>query len=207
MLTLADVLEALTGTRPEKASLVISEASVDSRQVIPASMFVALPGERVDGHNYVANAFDRGAHLALIQNDLPAPFPEIDLRSGRLPEIFSQPEPPFCLRVGNTLTALQTIAGYRRRKRSANFFRWNSEFFWPEQRMNLDIATRRPVRKFRARARRGDLASDTRCRGRPDSPVASIPRSLTESSTGSFAGSSGPGLRDAARPHISAPWP
>jgi UDP-N-acetylmuramoyl-tripeptide--D-alanyl-D-alanine ligase len=116
MLTLADVLEALTGTRPEKASLIISEASVDSRQVIPAGMFVALPGERVDGHNYISNAFDKGAHLALVQKDLPVAFPEIDLRSGKLPENFSQPEPPFCLRVNDTLKALQSIAAYRRRK-------------------------------------------------------------------------------------------
>ena len=42
MLTLADVLEALTGARLEGASLVISEASIDSRQTIPAGMFVAL---------------------------------------------------------------------------------------------------------------------------------------------------------------------
>lgn len=116
MLTLADVLEALTGSRPEKASLVISEASVDSRQVIPAGMFVALPGERVDGHNYVGNAFDKGAHLALVQKDLPAPFLEIDIRNSKLPEDFTQPNPPFCLRVEDTLKALQTIAGYRRRR-------------------------------------------------------------------------------------------
>ena len=70
MLTLADVVEALTGIRPEKASLVISEASVDSRLVIPAGMFVALPGERVDGHNYIEPAFEKGAHLALVQKDL-----------------------------------------------------------------------------------------------------------------------------------------
>ncbi len=116
MLTLADVLEALTGIRPEKASLVISEASVDSRQVIPAGMFVALPGERVDGHDYIGNAFDKGAHLALVQKDLPAAFPQIDIRNNKLPEDFTQPNPPFCLRVEDTLKALQTIAGYRRRR-------------------------------------------------------------------------------------------
>ncbi|MBE3143251.1 MAG: hypothetical protein IMZ61_04905, partial [Planctomycetes bacterium] len=116
MLTLADVFEALTGVRPEKASLVISEASVDSRQVIPAGMFVALPGERVDGHDFVGSAFQRGAHLALVQKDLSGQFPTIDLRQASLPADFSQLKPPFCLWVPDSLKALQTVAGFRRRK-------------------------------------------------------------------------------------------
>lgn len=116
MLTLADVLEALTGTRPEAASLLISETAIDSRQVIPAGMFVALPGERVDGHDYVARAFQLGAHLALIQRDLDFPCPVIDLRKGSLGPQMTIPNPPFALRVDDTLKALQEIAGYWRRK-------------------------------------------------------------------------------------------
>lgn len=116
MLTLADVLEALTGTRPEAASLLISEAAIDSRQVIPAGMFVALPGERADGHDYVANAFQRGAHLALIQSELNFPCPIIDLRKGKLAPQMTIPNPPFALRVDDTLKALQEIAKYWRRK-------------------------------------------------------------------------------------------
>ena len=123
MLTLADVLEALTGVRPDKASLVISEASVDSRQVIPAGMFVALSGERVDGHDFVGSAFEHGAHLALVQKDLSAQFPTIDLQQVStlsdprgLPADFSQFKPPFCLRVPDSLKALQAVAGFRRRK-------------------------------------------------------------------------------------------
>ena len=114
MLTLADILEALTGTRPSRTSLVISEAAIDSRQVIPAAMFVALPGERVDGHDYVGQAFDRGANLALIQNDLSGQFPCIDIRD--FPEGLTIPNSPFCLRVENTLEAMQKIAGFWRRK-------------------------------------------------------------------------------------------
>ncbi|HSV86541.1 MAG TPA: Mur ligase domain-containing protein, partial [Levilinea sp.] len=61
MLTLADILEALTGQKKPLPSLFISEATIDSRQAIPASMFVALPGEKTDGHDYVEEAFRRGA--------------------------------------------------------------------------------------------------------------------------------------------------
>ncbi|HNZ12645.1 MAG TPA: UDP-N-acetylmuramoyl-tripeptide--D-alanyl-D-alanine ligase [Anaerolineaceae bacterium] len=114
MLTLADVLEALTGTRPEAASLIISEAAIDSRLVIPGALFVALPGERVDGHDYVEEAFRRGAHLALVQKDLSAHLSCVDVRGGKLPE--SLPEAPFCLWVEDTLKAFQSIASFWRRK-------------------------------------------------------------------------------------------
>ncbi len=57
MLTLADVIEALTKVRPKAATAVITEAAIDSRQVIPGGMFVAIPGERVDGHDFIAEAF------------------------------------------------------------------------------------------------------------------------------------------------------
>ena len=116
MLTFADVLEALTGTRPEAASLVISEAAIDSRQVIPAGMFVALRGERVDGHEYIQQAFDRGAHIALVQREPGIHCPLVDLRSGLLAPQMTMPRPPFCLRVEDTLKSLQTIAAYWRRK-------------------------------------------------------------------------------------------
>lgn len=116
MLTFADVIEALTGARPEAASLVISEAAVDSRQVIPAGMFVALPGERVDGHDFIQQAFERGAHLAIIQKDIQFRCPVIDFRTGSAGQQMTLPNPPFCLRVDDSLTALQKIAALWRRK-------------------------------------------------------------------------------------------
>jgi UDP-N-acetylmuramoyl-tripeptide--D-alanyl-D-alanine ligase len=112
MLTLADILEALTGKRIESTSLFISEATIDSRQAIPAALFVALPGENTDGHDYIEQAFKRGAHLALVQKDLSAQFPTVDLRSGDLPENETIPDGPFCLLVDDSLKALQTIAGF-----------------------------------------------------------------------------------------------
>ena len=119
MLHLADALEALTGGRPPQAGVVITEAAVDSRQVIPGSLFVALAGERTDGHNFVPEAFKRGASAALIQHELPQEYPTIDLRSGGAGWMNAgMPlyEPPFCLRVEDTLAALQKVAGFWRRK-------------------------------------------------------------------------------------------
>ena len=77
MLNLADVFEALLGYRPEGIDLVITEASIDSRQCIAGSLFVAIPGEKVDGHNFVGDAFHKGASIALVQKDLSNLFPNI----------------------------------------------------------------------------------------------------------------------------------
>lgn len=116
MLTLADILEALTSVRPSNAATVITEGAIDSRQVIPGSLFVAIPGENVDGHDFIADAFRRGASFALIQKDVDASFRTLDLRGGRLAESTLEFEPPILLRVDNTLSALQQIARFWRRK-------------------------------------------------------------------------------------------
>jgi UDP-N-acetylmuramoyl-tripeptide--D-alanyl-D-alanine ligase len=116
MLTLADAIEALTNIRPAMTE-VITEAAIDSRQVIPGSMFVAIPGERVDGHNYVAEAFQRGASVALIQHEISGPCRTLDLRRPDVLDFSAMPEhTPVCLMVENTLVALQTIAHFWRRK-------------------------------------------------------------------------------------------
>jgi UDP-N-acetylmuramoyl-tripeptide--D-alanyl-D-alanine ligase len=121
VLTLADVLEALTGHRLDMIETVINEATIDSRQVIPGSMFIALPGERTDGHQYIGEAFKNGASLAIIQQEVSAEFPTVDLRSR--PDLVEMTLPssmlhgaPFCLRVADSLKALQQIARYYRRK-------------------------------------------------------------------------------------------
>jgi len=117
MLTLGDVFEALIGVRPAQShALVLSEAAIDSRQVIPGGLFFALPGERTDGHDYVAQAFERGALVAIIQRDISYPAPVIDLRQPHLTHETTIPNPPLCIRVADSLRALQDIARFWRRK-------------------------------------------------------------------------------------------
>ena len=45
----------------------ITDIVHDSRQVKPGALFVALTGSRVDGHDYLEEAFRRGAVAALVQ--------------------------------------------------------------------------------------------------------------------------------------------
>jgi UDP-N-acetylmuramoyl-tripeptide--D-alanyl-D-alanine ligase len=117
MLTIADAIEALTTFRPS-ATTVITEAVIDSRHVIPGSMFVAIPGEKTDGHDFLADAFKRGASFALTQRDADASFRSLDLRTVSSADSLLEHDltSPLCLRVENTISALQQIARFWRRK-------------------------------------------------------------------------------------------
>lgn len=117
MLTIADAIEALTNHRPSAAT-VITEAVIDSRQVIPGSLFVAIPGEKTDGHDHLDEAFRRGASFALIQRDVDTSYRVLDLRAELSAESLNGHDlaASLCLRVENTVTALQQIARSWRRK-------------------------------------------------------------------------------------------
>src|SRR5207245_10289512 len=43
--------------------------ATDSRSINAGELFVALQGERFDGHDYVAQAFERGAVAAIVAKD------------------------------------------------------------------------------------------------------------------------------------------
>lgn len=116
MLTLADLLEALTSVRPANANTVITEGNIDSRQVIPGSLFVAIPGEKVDGHDFIEDAFRRGASFALTQRDVNASYPTLDLRGNPSTDSILKLDSPLILRVDNTVSALQQVARFWRRK-------------------------------------------------------------------------------------------
>ena len=64
-LTLAEVAEAVGGTVSGDATVEVRGASADSRAVAASALFVAIPGERVDGHDYIDQAAAAGAAAAL----------------------------------------------------------------------------------------------------------------------------------------------
>ena len=73
-LTLADVAR-LTGGRLHGATgdeRVTGTVEFDSRAVAPGGLFVALPGERVDGHDFVAAAMASGAAGVLAAREVDA---------------------------------------------------------------------------------------------------------------------------------------
>ena len=116
MLSLQTILSALTDQNIAPLDVRISGAVIDSRQATEGSLFIALPGERLDGHDYVQAAIDNGAVLALVEKEMPASFQVLDLRKERFPSETVSQATPLCLRVENTLTALQEIAAHWRRQ-------------------------------------------------------------------------------------------
>ena len=111
MITLGVVFKVLKGIQPTWTDQVIADVGIDSRKMIPGSMFIALPGESVDGHDFVQDAFKKGASFALIGKPVEEDIRVIDLRSGADTNYEQEVEVPFCLLVDDALTALQQVAG------------------------------------------------------------------------------------------------
>ncbi len=111
MLTIAAIVQAITGARPEAYRETLTDAALDSRLVTPGSLFVAIEGEHADGHDHLAEAFELGASAALIDRDVDPGFRVVDLRKNADLEVVGT---PLCLRVENTVEALQAVARFWR---------------------------------------------------------------------------------------------
>ncbi|HET9416475.1 MAG TPA: UDP-N-acetylmuramoyl-tripeptide--D-alanyl-D-alanine ligase, partial [Candidatus Limnocylindria bacterium] len=96
---LDDVLAAVNGRLQAPTSVEsVTGASVDSRSVTPGSIFVAMPGERTDGHAFVADALRAGAVAAFVDRPLELPA-GVDAA---------------VIRVADPLAALQELAAWWR---------------------------------------------------------------------------------------------
>lgn len=99
-LTLKEAILASGGTLVHGETIiggenaVVSGITLDSRRVEPGCLFVGIKGERVDGHDYIGVAVEKGALAAISEKEVP--FPHI--------------------RVESSLAAMQGIAGYIREK-------------------------------------------------------------------------------------------
>lgn len=93
----AEVRAAL-GLEGAAGDIAFASVSTDTRTIEPGALFVALVGERFDGHDYVAEAHARGARGAVVS---------------RRPE--GVPEDFVVYRVEDTLRALGDLARHYRR--------------------------------------------------------------------------------------------
>lgn len=59
----------------------VTSVAIDSRDVVPGALFVALPGERTDGGRFVPEAFANGAAGALVRDGLDVDGPAVSVRS------------------------------------------------------------------------------------------------------------------------------
>ena len=84
-------------------ALVVSGYSIDSRTVAAGELFFAVRGERLDGHDFVLAALERGAVAAVVSRALVASLPDAVLAAPLL--IAEDP-----------LVALQALAAHVRRR-------------------------------------------------------------------------------------------
>ena len=75
-LTLATAAERLNCPIPEGSGL-ITGAAIDSRQIKPGDIFVAIAGEQVDGHDYLAAVREAGATAALVSRQQDDVLPQL----------------------------------------------------------------------------------------------------------------------------------
>jgi UDP-N-acetylmuramoyl-tripeptide--D-alanyl-D-alanine ligase len=96
------VLEAPTSVE-NAGALVATGYSIDSRTVAPGEVFFAVRGDRLDGHEFVTAAFERGALAAVVSRARVASLPDAALAHPLL--IAEDP-----------LVALQSLAAHVRRQ-------------------------------------------------------------------------------------------
>src|SRR5215831_476914 len=88
-----------SGSAGIRAELAATGYSIDSRTIQPGELFFAVKGEKMDGHDFLAQAIEKGAVAAVVSRDKQAQLP---------------PDLPL-LGVADTLIALQTLATAVRR--------------------------------------------------------------------------------------------
>jgi UDP-N-acetylmuramoyl-tripeptide--D-alanyl-D-alanine ligase len=94
---LADVARALRAPVECEPDALINGISIDSRTVAPGELFVAIKGERLDGHRFVPEALSKGAAGAVVSTT----------------EGLDSAERPLLV-VSDTVLALQEIAAWYR---------------------------------------------------------------------------------------------
>jgi UDP-N-acetylmuramoyl-tripeptide--D-alanyl-D-alanine ligase len=75
VLSLAEIADVVGGRlhRADPAALVTGSVEFDTRKLSPGGLFVALPGEKVDGHDFAAQAAGAGAVAVLAAREVDAP--------------------------------------------------------------------------------------------------------------------------------------
>ncbi|HMQ33570.1 MAG TPA: UDP-N-acetylmuramoyl-tripeptide--D-alanyl-D-alanine ligase [Chloroflexaceae bacterium] len=104
----------------------LGEVATDSREVEPGGLFLALSGERTDGHNYLPDVIARGARGALVTREAvearrealsgtSRPWVLVNPATGAgLPE--APPDACLLIAVDDPLMAVQRLAVYHRRQ-------------------------------------------------------------------------------------------
>lgn len=100
-MTASELARAVEGALEGAGEVILLGAEVDSRRIEAGDLYIALPGERRDGHEFVAAALATGA-AALVREGV---------------ELASPPSGKALIRVGDPLVAHHRLAARERRER------------------------------------------------------------------------------------------
>jgi UDP-N-acetylmuramoyl-tripeptide--D-alanyl-D-alanine ligase len=70
-------LAAWCGAERSGEDIQVHGVAIDSRRLQPGQLFVALRGERADGHDFAREAIDNGAVALLVERALDLPVPQL----------------------------------------------------------------------------------------------------------------------------------
>ncbi len=121
LFTLQEILEitgarVLSGQDPKGLDAGIRRLCTDSREARVGDLFVALPGDRFDGHDFVGAAIRRGAVGALVREPgHPVKGGKADLTSSGSPPALAR-RGTFLLGVSDPLRAYQDLAAHHRHR-------------------------------------------------------------------------------------------
>ncbi len=127
-LPIPDLVRGLGGA-PEPFSILeatrpihVRGISTDTRTIRPGDLYVAIPGKTFDGHDYVGEAFAKGASGAVVNSQCRIPnvertksepgSAEFDIRNST----FGIPPGRFLVRVEDTVASLGRLAAFCRRR-------------------------------------------------------------------------------------------
>src|SRR5215211_1943794 len=101
-LTIQQIRQAVRGKflapQPEESPQSISIVCTDSRRIEPGCLFIALRGDKFDGHHFLGDVAAGGTIAALVEEPPDQPLPNLHL-----------------IQVPNTRTAMGRLARYVRR--------------------------------------------------------------------------------------------
>lgn len=96
--SIKEIIEVVAGRLLQgNPDVLVGGVATDSRQVKRGDLFVALPGQQVDGHQYAPQAVAAGAVALLVSRPVGAVPPEVPV-----------------IQTANTLQALQQLAAHNR---------------------------------------------------------------------------------------------
>ena len=64
--------------------IAFASVSIDTRTLKPGDLFIAISGQRFDGHDFVNAAAERGACAAIVEHPVDSPLPQVRVADARI---------------------------------------------------------------------------------------------------------------------------